>query len=133
MKPPSDLRILRTIYKMYYRDFISFALGKENSRQSKVYVPIDCKQVATKLGVDGDIVFGRLYYHFENRYGYKKADGSDVHFFAMAVGRDNKCVNFPFLASVLAELEADHSKFRWSIVISTTAVIISLIALYLGK
>lgn len=133
MKPPSDLRILRAIYKVYYREFSSFATGKEGSRQTKVYVPIDCERIASELGVDADIVFGRLYYHMENRYGYKKPDGGSVNFFAMAVGRDNKCVNFPLLASVLAGLEEDHSKFRWSIVLSSVAVVISLVALYVGK
>lgn len=133
MKPPSDLRILRAIYKVYYREFSSFTSGAEGSRQSKVYVPIDCKRIASELGVDADIVFGRLYYYMEKRYGYKGSDGSSVSFFVMAVGQDNKCVNFPLLASVLAGLEEDHNKFHWSILLSSVAIVISLLALYVGK
>ena len=118
---------------MYYKEFEKFKLGGQNSRESKPYVPIDCKRVAAKLKVDGDIVFGRLYYHLENKHGYKQPDGSSVHFFAQAVGKDKKCVNFPMLASVLAGLESDHSKFRWSVSLSCIAVVISLVALYIRR
>lgn len=133
MKPPSDLKILRTIYKMYYKDFESFNVAGKKTRETKGYVPIDCKRVAKKLRVDPDIVFGRLYYHLENKHGYKQPDGSKVHFFSRQVGKDEKCVNFPMLASVLAGLQADHSKFLWSLGLSITAITISLVSLYIRK
>lgn len=131
MKPPSDLKVLRTIYKTYYKSFRKFTLGGENDRNNKVYVPIDCKLIADKLKTDGDIVFGRLYYHLEPKYGYTNSDGSKVAFFSLKVGPDDKCVNFPLLSSVLAGLEEENNKFIWATALSTLAIVISVAALCL--
>lgn len=132
MKSPSDLKILKTIYKMYYKEFENFTTGGQNTRKSKVYVPIDCKKIAKKLNVDSDIVFGRLYYHLQEKYGYKR-DDIGVPFFSLKVGNEERCVHFPLLASVLAGLEEEHSKIRWATWLSATAIVVSLIALYLQK
>lgn len=110
MKSPSDLKILNTIYKMYYKEFETFTLGAENKRVSKPYIPIDCKLIARKLKVDGDIVFGRLYYHLQEKYGYNRDDGSKVAFFTLALAGDRHRINFPLMASVLAGLEEESSK-----------------------
>ena len=126
MKPPSDLKVLNVIYKLYYKDFKDFSTGTENKRASKIYVPIDCKRVATKLNVDGDIVFGRLYYHLEEKYGYRNSDDSNVHFFSRQVGPDRHCVNFPLLASVLAGLREENSKFLWATLMAGIALLISI-------
>ncbi|MCH5651192.1 hypothetical protein CCL20_16270 [Pseudomonas syringae] len=133
LNPPSDRKILRTIYKMYYNDFCAFTIDGPNNRESKIYVPINCERVAKKLKVDKDIVFGRLYYHLQQRHGYKKEDGTLVPFFSLGVGKDIRCVNFPLLDSVLASLHADHAKFLWSFSFSTAAVVISIISLCIRK
>lgn len=129
MKPPSDLKILNVIYKLYYEEFKNFAQESDvqNGRVSKIHVPIDCKMIARELGVDSDIVFGRLYYHLEQKYGYKRDDDNKVAFFSLGVGPDRHCVNFPLLASVLAGLQEESSKFKWATVLSFIAVLISIV------
>ena len=127
MKSPSDLKILNTIYKMYYKEFENFTTGGQNIRKSKVYVPIDCKKIAKRLNVDSDIVFGRLYYHLQEKYGYNRDDGSKVAFFTLALAGDRHCINFPLMASVLAGLEEESSKAQRATLLSTLAIVISLV------
>jgi hypothetical protein len=135
MKIPTDLKVLSTIYKLYYEEFKNHSREPdiENGRQSKIFVPIDCKMIAKELDVDGDIVFGRLYYHLEKKHGYTRSDGSNVAFFSLMVGADRHCVNFPLLVSVLAGLKEDSSKFQLSTWLSAFAVLIAAVALALGK
>lgn len=61
MKNPSDGNILDAIYKKYYKDFVSYDKSTP-SRSSKIYVPIDCAHIAEELGMDSEILFGRLDY-----------------------------------------------------------------------
>ncbi len=68
MRIPTDIQILDAIYERYYSTFAAFAKSA-GDRSSKIYVPIDIKTIAYTLRVDGDIVFERLYYHLENKYG----------------------------------------------------------------
>lgn len=128
MRIPTDLEILNTIYRMYHSDFAAFERG-DGSRASKIYVPIDCKEIAGELKVDPDIVFGRLYYHLEKQYGYKQDDGSNVHFFALKVGNDPKCVNFSLMTSVLAGLRQEKKKFWIGTAIAVLALIVSTVSL----
>ncbi|WP_394154814.1 hypothetical protein [Vibrio maritimus] len=128
MRIPTDIEILNVIYRIYHSDFIAFERG-DGVRDSKIYVPIDCKIIATELKVDSDIIFGRLYYHLEKQYGYKQYDGSIVHFFALKVGNDLKCVNFPLMTSVLAGLRQERKKFWIGTVIAVLALIISTVSL----
>ncbi|ELW3045003.1 hypothetical protein ACRCO3_28305 [Pseudomonas aeruginosa] len=130
MKTPTDLVILRLIYKLYYEEFKNFSIeaGVENGRKSKIFVPIDCKLIATQLKVDADIVFGRLYYHMEEKYGYRRDDGSKVAFYTSLEGEANRCVNFPMLASVLAGLEEENSKAQTAIYLSLFATAVAIIA-----
>lgn len=129
-RPPTDREILRKIHERYYEAFGSFEGGDPKAeRESKIYVPIDCKAIAEDLGVDPDIVFGRLYYHLEKKYGYTQQDGSKVHLFAFAVGKDRHAVHFPLLSAVLAELEQSWFRFTAPLVISALALVISVISL----
>ncbi|WP_218418286.1 hypothetical protein [Alteromonas lipotrueae] len=128
MRIPTDLEILNTIYRMYHSDFVAFERGDE-TRASKIYVPVDCKKIAGELKVDSDIVFGRLYYHLEKQYGYKQNDGSNVHFFALKVRNDPKCVNFPLMTSVLAGLRQERKRFWIGTAIAVLALIISTVSL----
>jgi hypothetical protein len=132
---PTDLQVLDAIYKEYYDTFVAYNRTTPN-RSAKVYVPIDLKRLADDLKIDGDIVFGRLYYHLEKKYSYKQSDGSIVHFFALKVGNDTHCINFPLAASVLADLRDQarkHSIATWiavgSLIISIVSMVISLFAL----
>ncbi|HET8747409.1 MAG TPA: hypothetical protein VFM98_17550 [Ramlibacter sp.] len=124
MKLPSDRRILECIFDRYAGEFENFEL--EKTRSSKIYVPVDCKAVAATLKTNPDIVFGRLYYHLEKRYGYVQADGSKVHLFALKVGNDSKCVNFPLLASVLAGLQEERTRHLVPQAIAIAALVVSI-------
>lgn len=88
-RPPTDREILQRIHDRYLDKFGQFERGNPNiERPSKIYVPIDCTAIAKDLGVDPDIVFGRLYYHLEKKYGYIQNNGAKVHLFTMAAGKD---------------------------------------------
>ena len=103
-----------------------------SSRSSKIYVTIDIAAIAKDFRVNDDIIFGRLYYHLEDKYGYEQRDGSRVHFFAMRVGSDRHCVHFPYVASVLANLRDEDRKFRMATTVAIAALLISVIALGLS-
>jgi len=122
---PTDLRILDTIYDRYYETYAKYAKG-DKSRSTKIYVPIDIQQIAQDLKVDADIIFGRLYYHLEHKYGYKQDDGSSVHFFSLCVGSDVRCVNFPLMASVLADFREQSRKYTIATFIAVVALVISI-------
>lgn len=132
MKVPTDRAILNDIYDHYYKSFADFS-AEVSERGSKIYVPVDIRGVSNRLGVDPDIVFGRLYYHMEKKYGYQRTSGENVHFFALSVGSDKHCVNFPLLGAVLAGLREEWRKTYWalgiailSLIVSVSSVIISL-------
>ncbi|QXG48968.1 hypothetical protein [Pseudomonas viridiflava] len=125
MKLPSDRAILERIYKLYYEEFKNYSSGDSNGRRSKIYVPIDCKMIAQDFDVDADIIFGRLYYHLQKKHGYTNEDGSKVVFFDK-VTREEHCINFPLMSSVLAGLQEDANKFRTATWISTCALTVSI-------
>ena len=123
---PTDLAILNSIYERYYATFAAYSPDAKG-RSAKIYVPLDIKALAVQFGVDQDIIFGRLYYHLEKKHGYKDADGSLVPFFALRVGGDSHCVNFPYMASVLADLRSENRKYR---ITATIAVVGFLFSIY---
>ncbi len=126
MKIPTDLQILSEIYERYYDEFRSFEKG---ARRSKVHVSINVKEIADKLGVDEDIVFGRLYYHLNQKYGYKQDDGVRVDFFLLGMGNERHCVQFPLMASVLADLKKENRKYKIATTMAVVSLMISLISL----
>lgn len=125
-KPPTDRMILKLIHDSYYDDFSAFELDK-SIRETKIYVPIDCKEIARKLKVDRDIIFGRLYYHLDKKHGYIESNGSKVHLFAFQVGKDRHAVHFPLLSAIVAEHETSWFRFNLPIVISTIALVTSIL------
>lgn len=130
MKPlPSDFKILKEIYNQYYDEFAEYA---EGSRASKVHVPVDLHMIAKRLNTEPDIVFGRLYYYLNEKYGYQTGENTYVHLFALKVGSDSHAVNFPLLGSVLASMREEQSKFLWATGLSIAAVIISIVSAVLS-
>ena len=132
---PTDLQILEAIYERYYETFVKYS-EEDHSRSAKIYVPIDIKQLAKDLKVDGDIIFGRLYYHLEKKHVYRQDDGSLVPFFSPRVGGDTHCVNFPLAASVLADLRDQARKYNtatWIAVGSLIIAIVSIVISILGQ
>jgi hypothetical protein len=131
MKVPTDYAILNAIYDRYYKTFAGFSADAPE-RAAKIYVPLDIRSIAAGLGVDGDIVFGRLYYHLEQKYGCKNTDGSRVQFFALAIGDDRHCVNFPLLGAVLAGLREERRKDLWAIWLAVTSLVISIVSIVIA-
>ena len=136
-KLPTDLQILNFIYNKYYKQFIEFS--KDNpTRSASIFVPIDIEMIANNFGVHVDIIFGRLYYHLEKKYGYQRQDGSKVSFFALNVGSGKHCINFPYMASVLANLRDNKKKdnsttnrSNWALLIAAVSAIVSIISIFL--
>ena len=133
MKLPTDLKILQFIYKKYYGIYCSFS-REEKTRETKIYVPINIKEIANNFHIDEDIIFGRLYYYLDEKYGYRKEDKSLVSFFTLSINEDKHCVNFALLSSVLAILQEDNRRFWftnmiavYSIFLAALAIIISLL------
>jgi len=133
---PTDLKILNAIYTRYYEQFTQYSRNDPNpDRSAKIYVPIDIELISQKLKVDKDIVFGRLYYHLQRKHGYKGDDGVSVPFFTLRVGENIHCVNFPPLASVLADLRDQgrrHDRATWiaagSLVVSVVSISLTILS-----
>jgi hypothetical protein len=126
MKLPTDLRLLKFIYKKYYGVFISFS-KEEKTRATKIFVPVSIKEIAIHFNVDEDIIFGRLYYYLNKKYGYRDEDNSLVSIFA-SLNEDGHCVNFALLSSVLASLQEDNSRFWTTTIIAFYATVLAAIA-----
>ena len=131
MKVPTDHAVLNDIYNHYYSAFAGFSSeGKE--RGTKVYVPVDIRAVSKRLRVDPDIVFGRLYYHLEKKYGYQQSGGEHVCFFSPVVGTDRHCVNFPLLGAVLAGMREERRKTHWAVGIAILSLIVSAVSIVIS-
>ena len=126
-KLPTDLEILNDIYDRYYYDFTAYTADNK-IRETKIYISIDIEAIARRMGVDNDIIFGRLYYHLNNMYNYEHLDGTLVTLFTLTAGEETNCVNFPYLASILAELREKHNKYRAALIISLISIGIAVIS-----
>jgi hypothetical protein len=129
--PPTDLELLEEIYRRYYSVFSDHSRD-EPARSAKVYVSIDIHGLAERFNVDPDIIFGRLYYDLEPKYGFEKPDGSKVNFFTLKVGEDAHAVQYPLLASVVARLRDERKRHRVAIWLSVVALVISAISVGLS-
>jgi len=128
-KNVTDRVILKEVYKTYYSDFCNFDKEKP-SRDTKIYVPIDCELIAKNLNLDPEIIFGRLYYHLNQKHGYKQDDGTLVDLFAQKVGSDRHVVQFPLLSAVLAEHEQSYLRFTIPMYLSIIALSFSIAAYF---
>ncbi len=132
MKPsPTDLQILDTIYNDYYERFLDYS-DENKTRSTKNYVPIDLEKIANKLAIDSDLLFGRLYYHLDNKYGYKESDDVEVPFFAIRLGTDKHCINFPYLGAVLADLRDENKKYKLATTMAVISFFISVVSFLLS-
>ena len=130
---PTDERLLREIYKRYLRPFSEYS-DENKTRSAKVWVPIDIMALAKRFRCDEDLIFGRLYYHMNAKYGSHTGSGDQVNFFSMRIGGDRHCVNFPLLASVLSDLQDERKRFIVSTRLAGLSLVVSaasiLIAIY---
>ena len=126
---PTDREMLNLIYGRYYKDFESY---QEGSREAKMYVPMDIKALSKDLQTDPDMIFGRLYYHLDKKYAYQTGDNTWVRLFTPRLGEDKDCVQFPLLASVLADLQEQHKRHLSTIFIAAGSFAVSAAALALS-
>lgn len=128
-KIPTDLEILSEIYNRYQDTFRAYAT-EDPDRIARIRVPVDISEIAEEVGVDEDMIFGRLYYHFNKKYSYRDESGDKITFFA-SLKFEGMSVNFPLVASVLADLEKEDEKFKLATTMSVAALAISVIAFFL--
>ena len=130
---PTDERLLREIYKRYLRPFSEYS-DENKTRSAKVWVPIAIMALAKRFRCDEDLIFGRLYYHMNAKYGSQTGSGDPVNVFSMRIGGDRHCVNFPLLASVLSDLQDERKRFIVSTRLAGLSLVVSaasiLIAIY---
>lgn len=128
---PTDESLLAEIYGRYLSDF-SAHTEDNKIRQTKIWVPISIDALGKKFGCDPDLIFGRLYYHFNGKFASSTGDGDDVSFFHMRMGSDRHVVNFPLLTSVLADLQDAKKKFVVSTRLAALSLLISSISIMLA-
>lgn len=126
-KIPTDLEILTVIYNNYQDTFREYT-REEPDRIARIRVPIDIHEVAEECGVEKDMIFGRLYYHFNKKYSYKDESGDRITFFT-SLKFEGMSVNFPLVASVLADLKSENLKFRVATTVAVIAFAMSLTSL----
>lgn len=131
MRIPTDEKLLAAIYKKYVAEFSRYE-ADNSIRSAKIWMPIDIDAMSKKFGCDPDLIFGRLYYHMNEKYGSRTSDGDDVQFFTTRLGQDRHCVNFPLLASVLADLRDDRKRFIISTRIAALSLIVSSVSIMIA-
>ncbi len=130
-KLPTDLVLLEKIYEANYKAFTEYS-DDNRTRSSKIWVPIDIHRIADDFDLDPDIIFGRLYYHLNDKYAHERADGSKSDFFAIRVGGDHHCVNFPYLASIVASLRDEQRKFMIATGIASLSLLVSVVSIIIA-
>lgn len=125
---PTDEELLAFVYKKYLKPFAEWSEDNK-TRMTKIWVPIDLHEMAKKYRCDVDLIFGRFYYHMNEKYGSSTGDGQEVNFFNMRLGQDRHVVNFPLLTSVLADLQDNRKRFIVSTRLAALSLVISAISI----
>jgi len=120
----TDRQVLRCIYDMHLQSYPGPELPN-GKHENDPYVPISVRKISAKLGCTPQLLFGRLYYHLDAKYRYKQDGGAEVHLFTPKVGGKMHCVHFPFLVATLAEHDAEHRRFAWTLWLSVVALVLS--------
>ncbi len=122
---PTDHKILKCIFKMYAPVYPGKESGEARGKNDP-YLPIKIQDVAGRLGCSPEMLFGRLYYHLDAKFRYTQDSGAEVHLFSVKVGSEIHCVNFPYLAAVLAEKNDEHRRQLWSVGLAVAALVLSV-------
>ncbi|MFA4993866.1 MAG: hypothetical protein WC521_00980 [Bdellovibrionales bacterium] len=121
----SDYFLLNTIQKMYEGDYIN-----RDNNKTAFYIRIDCEVIAKFMNVDPEMVFQRLYYHLNKKYGYTENDKTKVEFFAFEIGGVRHCINYPYLCAVLATMEDDQKELRNTKRLAWASLVISILGIF---
>ena len=125
---PTDRFVLQCIYDMYEGSYPG-KKGPDNKGENDPYLAIDIPAVAAKLQCSPELLFGRLYYHLDQKYRYKQENGSIVPLFYLKVGEKRHAVHFPYLASILASQNQEFRRYALSLVFSAAALAVSVTSL----
>lgn len=125
---PTDETLLAAIYNKYLKTFSDWS-DDNKTRVAKIWVPIDIDALGKKYRCDPDLIFGRLYYHMNEKYGSSTGDGQNVNFFNMRLANDRHVVNFPLLTSVLADLQDNRKRFIISTRLAALSLVVSAISI----
>ena len=125
---PTDETLLAVIYRQYLQTFSEWT-DENKTRVTKIWVPIDVDALGRRFRCDPDLIFGRLYYHMNEKYGSKTGDGQEVNFFNMRLANDRHVVNFPLLTSVLADLQDNRKRFIISTRLAALSLVVSAISI----
>ncbi len=123
-KLPTERQILKCILDLYESNYPG-----EAPKENDPYMPIDVKEVATRLKCKPELLFGYLYYYLDHKYRYQNDSGVWTNLFSIKVGEKRHCVNYPYLAGILASNEVEHRRNLWSLRLSGAAVTLSLISI----
>ena len=126
-KIPTDYEILEDIYYRYYEEYRKYA-KEEPDRIARIRVPVNVREVADACGVEEDMIFGRIFYHFNKKYSYKDEKGNITTFF-VADKFEGLSVNFPLVASILADMNDEKNQTDLLLYVSGAAVATSVISL----
>ena len=127
---PTDLEILEDIYYRYYDEYKKYAKD-EPDRIARIRVPVNLKEIAEACGVEEDMIFGRMFYHFNKKYSYKDENGEITTFF-MSNKFEGLSVNYPLVSAVLADLNTEKKKTTLFITISSVAVLLAVVAIVIA-
>ncbi|MEX0722433.1 MAG: hypothetical protein WD357_11430 [Gracilimonas sp.] len=127
---PTDLEIMEELYDRYYDSFRKYAT-EDPDRIARIRVPINVKDVADACGIEEDMIFGRIFYHFNKKYSYKDDKGNVTTFF-ITDKFEGLSVNYPLVASVLADLKTEKKQTDSFLFTSTVAVAFSVMALMIA-
>lgn len=128
MKLPTDRYVLECIYKTYESAYP----GPEDASGRGIndpFVPIDLHVVAKKVGCSPELLFGRLYFHLNQKHRYKQESGASVSLFELNIQNKGHAVQFPYLAAILAGLNQEFRKQLVTYGVSFVALGISLASL----
>jgi hypothetical protein len=128
MRLPTDRYILECIFLMYERDYPG-PTSASSRGENDPYVPVDLPAVAKEVGCSPELLFGRLYFHLNQKHRYKQANGADVSLFELNIESKGHSVQFPYLASILAGLNQEFRRQLITYGVSFTALGISISSL----
>ena len=128
---PTDRYVLQCIFDMYSSNYPGTE-GHDGRRVNDPYLAIDIPAVAVRLGCSPELLFGRLYYHLDQKYRYKQDDDTIVPLFYLKVGEKRHAVHFPYLASILAGQNQEFRRYILSLSFSTAALAVAITSLFVS-